>query len=171
MRCPSCDAEYLLGQDTCDSCGVDLTEVDVPGPKRGRLHRLILKDPISQLNAPSPIVLGKSATVADAVQQMREKRYGSVLVVDDAGKLSGIVTERDILMRTAIGETAFDEVSVADVMTPDPGSLDEDAPIAFALNLMSEGGYRHVAIVRDEQPIGFCSVRGILRYIAENALE
>ncbi len=170
MRCPNCDGEFLLGQDACDLCGTDLTYLSVPGPKKSRLHKLILKDPLSQLNLPEPITLRETDTVAEAVREMREHRYGSVLILDDEGKLSGIFTERDVLSRVEVGEQSLGKVLLATVMTPSPHSLHEDDTIALALNHMSVGDYRHVPIVRDGKPIGFCSIRGILRYIAENAL-
>ena len=170
MRCPNCDGEFLLGQDVCDACGTDLTYLSVPGPKRGRLHKLILKDPLSQLNLPEPVTLLENDSVAEAVHQMREHRYGSVLVLDGEGKLSGIFTEKDVLSRIQVGEQCLKEVRLAEVMTPNPHSLQEGDTIALALNHMSVGGYRHIPIVRDGRPVGFCSIRGILRYIAENAL-
>ena len=86
MRCPNCDGEFLLGQDVCDVCGTDLTYLSVPGPKKGRLHKIILKDPLSQLNLPQPVTLRETDTVAEAVREMRENSYGSVLVLDEEGK-------------------------------------------------------------------------------------
>lgn len=170
MRCPNCDGEFLLGQDVCEACGTDLTYLSVPGPKKGRLHKIILKDPLSQLNLPKPVTLRQNDTVAEAVRLMREHRYGSVLILNDEGKLSGIFTEHDVVSRVNVGERPLEELRLGDVMTPNPHSLQEEDTIALALNHMSVGGYRHVPIVRDGRPIGFCSIRGILRYIAENAL-
>ncbi len=161
----------MLGQDVCEACGTDLTYLSVPGPKKGRLHKIILKDPLSQLNLPQPVTLRETDTVAEAVREMREHRYGSVLVLDGEGKLSGIFTERDVVSRVQVGEQCLGELLLGDVMTPSPHSLHEDDTIALALNHMSVGDYRHVPIVRDGKPIGFCSIRGILRYIAENALD
>ena len=66
----------------------------LPRPKRGRLHEAILEDPVSQLNAPRPIICNKTDRVARAVERMRKLRYGSVLVVDE-GKLVGIFTVTD----------------------------------------------------------------------------
>ena len=101
---------------------------------------------------------------------MRKQRYGSVIVADDAGALSGIFTERDALIRLQHGETPLAKTRIADVMTKQPHSLKGTDTIAQALNLMAVGGYRHLPIVHDGQPVGFCSIRGILRYISQHAL-
>jgi CBS domain-containing protein len=169
MRCPDCDAEVILGQDQCLSCGTDLCELRVPPPRQGRLHELILEDPLSQLNAPEPICLHGEDTVGRAVDLMRRRRYGSVLVVDGTGKLSGILTERDLLTLDR-GQGSMSELLLEDVMTTLPKTLREEDTIAHALNRMAVGGYRHLPILRDGFPVAFTSIRGILRYIAMNAL-
>src|SRR5262245_19403496 len=170
MECPACGHEFLPGQDFCDACQHDLTQVSIPQPREGRLHDLILEDPLSQLNAPPPLTLPLTGTVADAVAVMKRRRYGSVLVVAESGKLAGILTERDVVRKVSGRGAALDGICLEEVMTANPQTLHEDDTIAQALNCMAVGGYRHVPIVRDERPVGFVSIRGILQYIAKNAL-
>lgn len=171
MECPSCAHEILAGQDTCEICQGDLTAAGaLPQPKRGRIHELILEDPISQLNAPRPITLTTRDTVANAVKLMREKRFGSLLVLDEKNALVGIFTERDLCRGLGARREPLDWILLQDVMTPRPQTLSEDDTIASALNCMAVGGYRHIPIVREGVPIGFVSIRGILSYIAKNAL-
>ncbi len=146
-----------------------LEYLDLPSPEKSRLHEIILKDPLSQLNAVKPIVLKKSDSVLKAVTLMRKFRYGSVLVIDD-GELVGIFTEKDLLVKATDGDVDLSRVKLKDVMTSNPQGLEEDDSIAHALNLMSVGGYRHVPILEGGKPVGFVSIRGILRYITENAL-
>ena len=52
-------------------------------------------------------------------------------------------------------------------MTPNPETLADDAPVAFALNRMMVGGYRHVPILREGRPAGVLSVRDILGYLVQ----
>ena len=170
MECPSCGYEFLAGQDICEQCNVDLTHVSIPEPKRGRLHELILEDPLSQLNAPRPNSLRTTDSVARAVELMRKHRFGSVLVLGPGEGLLGIFTERDLCRKLGEGREPLDWVPLKDVMTPDPQTLREDDTIAHALHCMAVGGYRHIPIVRDGTPVGFVSIRGILTYIAKNAL-
>ena len=53
-------------------------------------------------------------------------------------------------------------------MTPDPETLPLDAAIAFALNLMGEGAFRHLPLVNDEgRPVGMLSVKHIVQHLTE----
>jgi CBS domain-containing protein len=171
MECPACGHEFLPGQDQCEDCKEDLTSLTVPEPKRGRLHEVILDDPLSQLNAPRPITLRCSDSAARAIEQMRKHRFGSVLVLDDRGRLAGIFTERDVLRRLSRLAQTPEKVPLKAVMTPAPISLGEDDSIAQALSCMAVGGHRHIPLVDDSgAPTGFVSIRGILRYLAQNVL-
>ena len=142
---------------------------DVAPPKKGRVHEVIVKDPLSQLNAAKPIVLKPEDSVAKAVSLMKRFRYGSVLIVQGA-EMVGIFTEKDLVVKTTGEDTPLDELLLREVMTPSPQGLEEDDSIAHALHLMSVGDYRHVPVLRDGKPVGFASIRGILQYIADNAL-
>jgi CBS domain-containing protein len=174
MECPACGHEFIQGQDSCEHCRADLTQLGPPGrvgdPRSGRLHDLILEDPLSQLNAPRPLTLKPTDTVLSAVKLMRKHRFGSVLVLNAEGALEGIFTERDLLRSPVLDLLSPANVALREVMTPRPQTLSEDDTIAHALNRMAVGGYRHIPIVRDGVPVGFVSIRGILSYIAKNAL-
>ena len=144
---------------------------EVPPPKRQRIHELILKDPISQLNAPPPLLFKAEDTVAEAAAEMRKRRYGSVLIVKDEGLLAGIFTERDLLRRCFGGGKPLAEITLGSVMTSRPNALTQKHTLAHALNAMAVGGYRHIPIVEKGCPVGFVSIRGILLYIAQSSLE
>jgi CBS domain containing-hemolysin-like protein len=99
---------------------------------------------------------------------MKERRIGCVLV-EDGGKVVGIFTERDIL--TKLVGTGYDpaKVAVDGVMTRNPETLTPEDPIAFALQQMSVGGFRHVPLVdSDGHPVGILSVKDIVDYLAEH---
>jgi CBS domain-containing protein len=124
----------------------------------------MIREPIRLLQPRSPLALAPDDPVAEAVRMMREHRIGCLLVVDD-GRLLGILTERDLLLKL---EHAGLERPVRDLMTPDPETLSPEDPIAFALNKMSVGGFRHVPLVDDAgRPVGIVSVKDIVDYIVD----
>ena len=124
-----------------------------------------LQQPISRLSPRSPLCVGEDATLEDAVVKMREARVGCMLVVDANGDLTGIFTERDLLLRL---ESADLSRNIRPYMTRDPETLQPDDPIAFALNLMSVGGFRHVPLVDDHgRPVGVVSVKDVVNYLAD----
>jgi CBS domain-containing protein len=128
------------------------------------LDQRALSEPTHRLCPRPPLAVPLGAPLADAVRLMRENRVGCVLVVDGA-YLAGIVTERDLLMKL---QGADLERRVDDLMTPAPETLHPDDPIAFALNLMSDGGFRHVPLVdAQSRPVGIVSVKDVVNYLAD----
>ncbi|HKY30924.1 MAG TPA: CBS domain-containing protein [Candidatus Polarisedimenticolia bacterium] len=173
MICPDCGFDNIQGVFACEECGRDLAGFDLPEaqPMVG-LQRHIMRDPVRRVGPLKPLVAATSATVWDAIRIMREGRHGSVLVVDRAAgeQLVGIFTERDVLMRVWGSGLDINATPVSQVMTREPVVLREDDVLAHAIHLMAMRGFRHIPIVRDDRPIGFVSVRGILRYIAQQVL-
>jgi CBS domain-containing protein len=74
------------------------------------------------------------------------------------------LTERDFLTKVA-GSAGFGRQPVADYMTHHPETVGPTDSLAFALGKMAGGGYRHLPVVRDGQPVGVISVRDILRHV------
>lgn len=58
-------------------------------------------------------------------------------------------------------------VPVKSVMTPNPETLEPEDSIAFALNKMSVGGYRHIPIVDGAKPVGVLSVRDVVDFLVD----
>jgi CBS domain-containing protein len=128
------------------------------------LDQRMIREPIRLLQPRAPVGLGPDESVEAAWRLMREHRIGCVLVVED-GRLVGILTERDLLMRVDGPRSAC---PVRDVMTPEPETLSPDDPIVYALNKMSVGGFRHVPLVDAAgQPVGVVSVKDVVDYIVD----
>jgi CBS domain-containing protein len=139
----------LLGQGTSE--------------KTGRvLDQHTIREPIRVLNPQRPIALAPEATIAEAIQVMRDHRIGCVLVVENE-RLIGIFTERDVLQKVGAGDL---DRPVGELMTPEPEVLVPEDPIVYALNKMSVGGFRHVPLVDGAgQPVGIVSVKDIVDYL------
>jgi CBS domain-containing protein len=168
MRCPGCDFENVAGDELCVQCGHDLLDGGVPEP-RGGMQGRILTDPLSALHPGNPPVLPSTAPAAEAIRLMRERRHGSLLVVD-AGRLSGLFTERDVLLKLAGRSVDLERTPVGALMSPEPVTLGEDEPLAHAIHLMAVRGLRHIPILRAGAPVGIVSIRGVLAYLTAQAL-
>jgi CBS domain-containing protein len=116
-----------------------------------------------------PLVLGAHETVQLACQCMKERRAGSVLVVDEKQRLSGIFTGRDAVRALAEGKDAA-ATMLALVMTPNPTTITPNSLAIDALRKMSDGGFRHLPVVEDDRIWGVVS-RGDFKGIEIDQLD
>ena len=144
---------------------MQMSEFDDAYDDQQRIRGAILETPISDLPLRDPILISPTASVADAVKSMNDHHTGCVLVGRD-GKLIGIFTERDVLTKDFFRLDSH-TVTVETVMTRNPETLEPDNSIAFALNKMSVGGYRHIPIVEGDKPIGVLSVRDVVDFLVD----
>jgi CBS domain-containing protein len=164
MICPQCSHDNLPGSEQCSNCQHDLTQLDQP-TAQDRVERSLMETPVSALKLRKPVALPQTATVGQAIETMLADNLGALLVVDEAGRLVGIFSERDLLTKVAGIHEDYAGRPVREFMTAGPETVREDDTLAFALHKMDVGGYRHVPLVKDGQPVGVLSVRDMLRHI------
>src|ERR1051326_2483662 len=138
MNCPDCGHDNIAGSEICDECGHDLASLDLPAPTT-QLQQKIMEDPLHNLNPAAPLLISADTPVVEAIEEMKDKRYGCVFVTE-AGRLVGIFTERDVL-KLAGRYKDLKTLHMRDVMTTNPEALTEEDTVAYALNKMSVGGY------------------------------
>jgi CBS domain-containing protein len=101
----------------------------------------------------TPLVRAVTDTVQDACRAMRERRSGSVLVVDGQGRLRGIFTGRDaVLLLAQVADAAQAPLQIA--MKADPRTISPRATAIDALRMMSDGGFRHLPVVENGRILG-----------------
>jgi len=133
-----------------------------------RLGAAILSQPISELATLKPTVcVAPSVTVRVAIERMNQIKAGCVLVEQD-GRLVGIFTERDVLTKVVGSGLNIDRTRIDSLMTRDPETLGPNDAVAYALNMMSVGGFRHIPlVVEDGRPVGVVAMRNVVDYIVE----
>ena len=138
----------------------------------GDLSSSFLCRSVGTLNLPKPIVVGEDTTVGKVIKVLQENRIGSVVVVNEQGKVSGIFTERDCVRKVLGAPVEILNSSITTLMSRDPVTQPADTTIAYALNLMSHGGFRHIPVVDgDGAPIGIVSVKDIVDYLVQTMTE
>jgi CBS domain-containing protein len=124
--------------------------------------------PLKQLKLRKPVLIDVSQTVQEALTLMQVKQVGCVLVTRGVS-LAGIITERDLVSKGLARGVDLGAVKVQEFMTPDPVTLQPEDSVAFVLNAMHVGGYRHVPIVDERnRPLAVVSVKDIIGFIVEN---
>jgi CBS domain-containing protein len=164
MKCPSCGFNNIAGVDECEDCHEDLTSLD--GAPKSKMQRVLMSDPLARLAPHPPLFVSAKSTLSQAVKTMNAAKVGSVLV-GEAEHLEGILTERDIALKAVCGGMDLEKTDVAALMTPAPETLTDEDSLAFAVNKMSVGGYRHIPILRDGRAVGIISIRDVLGYLSK----
>jgi CBS domain-containing protein len=145
----------------------------VPQQRRqpGPFDAALLREPLNALPVQRAITLSPNASVTDAIRAMQREHRGCVLVTDDGtarSKLIGIFTERDVLFRIVDRGRNPAALPIGEVMTADPETLSVHASVAYVLNKMSVGGFRHVPVVDDEhRPACVISVRDVVTFLVD----
>lgn len=138
------------------------------GEEEQALSPAVFNDTVGVLGPAAPVCLREAATVHEAVQRMVHARQAAVLVVDAAGGLAGIFTERDLLTRVVGRGLDPKSTALAAVMTPQPQVLSLRDRVAYAVHCMSVAGYRTVPLVDAERrPIGIVTVSDVIRWLAD----
>jgi len=163
--CPYCQAENIEGTDECVECNEPLSDMSVRVPASS-VEADLMRDRIERLWPKSPSTVSPETPVGEVLKKMVGETIGCVMIVE-AGKLVGIFSERDALMKLNTDAARYFDRPIAQFMTPDPVTLETNDLIAFALHKMNVGGYRHVPILFNGKLAGVISIRDILRYLTE----
>lgn len=122
---------------------------------------------IGSLMKTEMVTAGPDETVAHAAYVMASNGVGAVLVVD-AGKLVGILSERDVLERVvAQGEDAM-RAKVGAVATANPITVSPETHVRECSKLMREKAMRHLPVVSGGAPVGILSSRDLFAFVAES---
>jgi CBS domain-containing protein len=170
MLCPACGFSNLDGEDECVRCGTDLRTVDLPRPA-SEIEQSVMHLPLTTLEMTKVHAVPPDAPLDTAVQTLVRQKLDMVEVVDQTGKLLGVLSVRDLVSRVGPDYREKLQQPVSRFMTAKVETLPPDAPITFALNRMDVGGYRHVPVVQAGKMLGVVSSRDVLAYVVKNSHE
>ena len=165
MLCPFCNSENIEGVDHCECCDAALTNIADLKESSG-IELDLLRRPLGELVAQDFVTVSPKASIRDVVTQLKSGNHYCAIVLD-GDRVAGIFTERDILNKIAGRFDTVGDSPVAEHMTPNPTTLNFDDPVAFGLNRMMVGGYRHIPVLRAAKLVGVVSVRDILGYLLQ----
>ena len=131
------------------------------------MHLTIIPDIVKDQDVHA---VSASATVFEAAKDMMRLNVAAVIVLDDAGKLTGIVTERDMTRRVLAADVDPKKTTLGEIMTANPDTLAPKDSALDALELMRVRGYRHLPVVEDDEVVGMVSIRDLYAAV-KGALE
>ena len=106
----------------------------------------------------NPKVVRTSATVKDAACIMRDSKIGDVIVVDDANKIRGIVTDRDLVVKALTSGSDPSKITIGSVCSKDVTSLKPTQTTDDAVKLMRDKSIRRLPVVEGDKLVGIVSL-------------
>lgn len=112
----------------------------------------------------SVIAIRPQDTISDAVQVLREKRIGALVVTDAAGQLQGILSERDIVRKLAETPGQTLPQKVEDNMTKKVVTCSPSDLLVTVLQRMIEGRFRHMPVIADGRLAGMITIGDVVHF-------
>lgn len=129
----------------------------MPIIKRSRKFPIRAEDIMSS----PPIIARADALIEEVAKLMYDNNVGSVMIVDNAGIIVGIMTERDLIYAVA-NDKVGKKLPVHMIMTENPITVEPDVPIDETLRIMRENNVRHLPVVDlKKKPLGMISLRDV----------
>lgn len=116
------------------------------------------------------VTIQHDATVYDAIQQMVARRVGSVVVTED-GRLRGVFTERDYLIRIACEGRSPDTTLIGDVVGVNLQVVGPRVSVERCMELMTRHRARHLPVVDDGRLIGLVSIGDCVAHLCDELSE
>ena len=105
----------------------------------------------------------ESDTVTEVARQMAQLQVGAILILDE-GRLRGVFSERDLMLRVVLDRRNPERTPVNQVMTTAVATIDEEASLDEAMELMHMHNCRHLPVMRGSQVVNFLSMRDLLKH-------
>jgi CBS domain-containing protein len=119
------------------------------------------------------VAVSTHATLEAAAKLLTDKRIGALVVKNDDGVLTGIISERDLVRAIAKDGAAALKQQVGDHMTPAPETCVETDTVEMVMEVMTRGRFRHVPVLDDHFVLcGMISIGDVVKTrIAETVNE
>lgn len=123
---------------------------------------------ISDIMTDRIISVGKDESVSAAARMLKRHNVGALPVCDDAGRLRGIVTDRDIVLRCIAAQEDPNKIKVSEIMSRGVITISPEDPVEKAVRLMSEDQVRRIPVMSDGMLVGMVSLGDMAKRSATN---
>jgi CBS domain-containing protein len=113
---------------------------------------------VREVMTPNVVTLPRETTLAEAARTMREQDIGDIVVSDGSGP-TGLVTDRDIVVRAVAEQCDPASTTIGEILTPDPITVGPDDTVQSAALLMRDHAVRRVLVCdEDRSLVGIVSI-------------
>jgi CBS domain-containing protein len=110
------------------------------------------------------VTIEPSASLAEAIKVLAEKRIGAALVLGADRRIAGIISERDIVRALADRGAAMLDEPVSQTMTRKVETCNESETVATIMERMTSGKFRHMPVVDQGRLVGVVSIGDIVKH-------
>jgi CBS domain-containing protein len=110
------------------------------------------------------VTIAPTASLSAAVKLLADRRIGAIVVTGPENRVAGILSERDIVRTLAERGPAVLDDNVAAVMTRKVTACTEADTVAFIMERMTEGRFRHLPVVEQGELVGVISIGDVVKY-------
>jgi len=122
-----------------------------------------MSNTVREVMCADPEMVLHSKTIREVAEIMRERCIGDVLVCDDDGRMCGIVTDRDLVVRGLAEGRDPDATTIGEVCSSHIVTVRSDDSIDEAVRLMCENAIRRVPVIDEDMPVGIVSIGDLAR--------
>ena len=130
--------------------------------------RQSVEEVLAQKASSELVTVDASATVAEAVAVMTQRRVGAVVIRNEDGLVDGIFTERDVLVRVVNEGRDPSATPISLVMTRDVRFVTPGTTVEAALSLMHVNRHRHLLVIDGPRLYGLVSIGDLVRHLIEH---
>lgn len=114
------------------------------------------------------VTVRPEASITEAMRLLAERRIGALVVTDDAGRVRGIVSERDIVALIAREGAPALERLVSEIMTRKVRVCDEHHTVNQVMEMMTKHRFRHLPVEKDGRLDGIVSIGDVVKQRIED---
>jgi CBS domain-containing protein len=111
----------------------------------------------------SIVSIPPATTISDVIKVLAEKRIGAVLVCDADERVAGILSERDIVRTLGEHAAATFDMTADQLMTRSLKMAAPDTTVAQAMEMMTDGRFRHLPVMDNGRLVGLVSIGDVVK--------
>jgi CBS domain-containing protein len=110
------------------------------------------------------VTASADTTLQEAAQLMMRYRIGALVILDDSGRLAGLIAERDIVSAVALDGPEALTLRISGYMQPSPQPAREDDAVENTMRVMTIERRRHIPVIRETRLVGLVSIGDVVKY-------
>lgn len=117
---------------------------------------------------PEVVTIWEEKTIQEAVAAMVRNKIGALMVLDDKSKITGIISERDVLRVLNTKPVELSEIKVRDSMVRKVIIGDLEDTLEYIETIMTENKIRHIPIISEKRLVGIISIGDIVKTLSSS---